>query len=335
MKVYSGQVSSNMVLLSVVYILGSLAAIALVLGLCLIDSGLVRRKNVLDTWVQKLVAALLAALGEAVAGYALWQYTFDKAFGVPQAFTQALKDWWLGGNLLKVPAANIDPTALPQADAQQVFFVFFLTFAMAAAALLHSSVIERIRPVALYTMSFVFGAVLLPVMAFLTWGPLSPLTTHGLHDFEGVLTIYVFIGTFALVLAQRLKPRLGTYDLHSSGSRPVPHNLSMVNAGSILIVIAIPLILLGSGFIAPGQGYTGSTSARAGSACCSPATPCPWWAAASWARHSPTGAARCSGCSTARSPASSSAGPSLTWPSPGGACCSAPAARWSRLAPTW
>jgi carbon-monoxide dehydrogenase large subunit len=263
-KVYSGQVSSDMVLLALVYILGSLAAIGLVLGLCLIDSGLVRRKNVLDTWVQKIVAALLAALGEAVAGYALWQYTFDKAYGVPNALSQALHDWWLFGNLLKVPAANIDPAALPEADSQQVFFVFFIAFAMAMAALLHSSVVERIRPVALYTISFLLGAVLMPVVAFLTWGPLSPLTTHGLHDYEGVLTIYVFVGTFALVLAQRLKPRLGTYDMHSSGSRPVPHNLSMVGAGMLLLLIAIPLILLGSGFIVPGQGYFGIDMSASG-----------------------------------------------------------------------
>ena len=264
MKIYPAQVSTDTVLLALVYILGTLAAFGLVLGLCLIDSGLVRRKNVLDTWVQKFVAALLAALGEAIAGYALWQYTFDKAYGVPQAFTQSLKDWWLFGNLLKVPAANINPAVLPDADSQQVFFVFFITFAMAIAALFHSSVVERIRPVALYITAFLLGAVLMPIVTFLTWGPLSPLTTHGMHDFEGVLTIYVFLGTFALVFATRLKPRLGTYEMHSSGSRPVPHNLSMVSAGAILIMVGIPLILLGSGFITPGQGYFGIDMSASG-----------------------------------------------------------------------
>ena len=257
MKTFPAQVSSDMVLLAFIYIAGTLAVFVLILGLCLIDAGLVRRKNVLHTWIQKLTAAFVAGLGQAIGGYALWQYTFNNAFGVPAPFGTALKDWWVGGAFLNTHAALINPNALPEADTQQVFFVFFVTFSMAVAALIHSSVVERIRSGALYAMSFVLGLIVVPVVAFLTWGPLSPLTARGLHDFEGVLTIYVFAGTWALVLAWRLRPRLGMHAPHASGARPVPHNLSLVGAGALLFMIALPLVMLASGFIAPGQGYYG------------------------------------------------------------------------------
>jgi hypothetical protein len=44
----------------VLYAVASLAVIVVVLGLTLIDTGLSRRRNVLDTVVQKLAAALIA-----------------------------------------------------------------------------------------------------------------------------------------------------------------------------------------------------------------------------------------------------------------------------------
>ena len=44
----------------VLYAVASLAVILVVLGLTLIDTGLSRRRNVLDTVVQKLAAALIA-----------------------------------------------------------------------------------------------------------------------------------------------------------------------------------------------------------------------------------------------------------------------------------
>lgn len=264
MKPFTGQVSSDMVLLAFIYIIGTMAVLGLIVGLGLIDSGLSRRKNTLNTWVQKIVAALIAGFGQALGGYALWQFTFDKAFGVPHPLKQAFTDWWPWGANLTTDAAHIDPKILPEADTQQVFFIFFVTFSMAVGAIIHSSAIERIKPAALYTMAFLLGFVLVPVVAFLTWGPLSPLTTRGLHDFEGVLTIYVFAGTWALVLAWRLRPRLGAITPHDSGARPTPHNVAAVGVGSLLICIALPFILLASGFIVPGSGYYGIDMTQSG-----------------------------------------------------------------------
>lgn len=67
-------------------------------------------------------------------------------------------------------AAYIDPKVLPQADVQQIFLVFFITFTMATMALIHTGVVERIKPVPFYVMSFVVGAVLSPLVGYLCWG---------------------------------------------------------------------------------------------------------------------------------------------------------------------
>ncbi|WP_267879908.1 hypothetical protein [Acetobacter papayae] len=62
-------------------------------------------------------------------------------------------------------------------------------------------------------MAFIAGLIFCPLAGYLTWGPLSPLTNLGLHDFEGVLPLYVFAGTWSLIVAWRLGPRAGVFSL--------------------------------------------------------------------------------------------------------------------------
>jgi ammonia channel protein AmtB len=199
-----------------------------------------------------------------LGGYALWQWQFNQAFGVPDALRTAIGDWWLFGGFMNTPANRIDPAALPEADVLQVFVPFFATFAMATMALIHSGVVERIRSGPLYIMSFVVGAVLSPLAGYLCWGSLSPLTNRGVHDFDGVFPLYIFAGTFALVLAWRLRPRLGAFTPHPSGSRPLPQAPGLVAVGVLLILFAKPFVSIGSGYIIPGQGFFGISMTSSG-----------------------------------------------------------------------
>ncbi|MGH6882875.1 MAG: hypothetical protein ACREFM_18280, partial [Hypericibacter sp.] len=206
---FTDQVSLEYVLLSFIYTVGAVSVLLVVVGLGFIDMGLVRARNVLVTWVQKLSAAVIAGFGTLLFGYAIWQWQFYEALGIPDPLISALKDWWIGGPASSTASVLLDPKLVPEADVQQVFLVFFVTFSMATAALIHSSVIERIKGAPLYWMSFVIGLVLSPLVGYLCWGPLSPLTNSGVHDFEGVFPLYIFSGTWALVLAWRLGPRRG------------------------------------------------------------------------------------------------------------------------------
>jgi ammonia channel protein AmtB len=258
------QLTTEMILLSFIYTVGAVAVVLVVLALGFIDVGLVRRKNALDTWVTKLTASLIAGGGTLVAGIGIWNWQFNQAFGVPNPLGQALKDWWTGGQFLTHYAGQIPFDKLPEADVQQVFAAFFVTFSLGTLALIHTGAMERMRPAPLYVMAFVIGLVLSPLVAYLCWGPVGLLTNHGTHDFDGIFPLYIFAGTWVLVLSWRLKPRLGAFGPHPSGTGPAPANVGFAAVGVLLIMFALPFIALGSTFIIPGTGVFGISMADTG-----------------------------------------------------------------------
>jgi ammonia channel protein AmtB len=258
------QLTTDNLLLSLLYSIGAVSVVLVVLALGFIDVGLVRRKNTLDTWIQKLVSALVAGGGTLVVGYGIWNWQFNSAFGVPNPLGQALKDWWLGGQFQTHFAGAINPKILPEADVQQVFLVFFIVFSMGTLALIHTGAMERMKPAPLYTMAAIIGLVLSPLVAYFCWGPVGPLTNHGTHDFDGIFPLYIFAGTWVAVLSWRLKPRLGAFTPHSSGSAPAAQNIGMVATGVLIIMFALPFIALSSGFVIPGQGFYGISFTQSG-----------------------------------------------------------------------
>lgn len=264
MKAFPAQASTDVIMSTFIYTVGAVAVVLVIVGLVFVDTGLVRRRNVLDTTVQKLGAAMVGGLGTLLIGYPIWQWQFNQAFGVPSPLWQAIKDWWMGGGFTTTASRNIDPKALPEADVLQIFLIFFVTFTMATMALIHTGVVERIKPLPLYVMSFVVGAVLSPLVGYLCWGSLSPLTLRGTHDFDGIFPLYITAGTFVLVLAWRVGPRLGAFTPHESGAKPASHNAAFVGIGVLLILFALPFITIGSGYIVPNVGFFGISFAKSG-----------------------------------------------------------------------
>jgi ammonia channel protein AmtB len=258
------QLGIDMLVLDVLYTVGAVSVVLVVLALCLVDIGLVRHKNTLDTWVQKLTAALVAGGGTLVVGYGIWVWQFNSAFGVPNPLWQGLRDWWLGGQFQTHFAGQISARILPEADVQQVFLVFFVVFSMGALALIHTGAMERMKPIPLYAMALVIGLVLSPLVAYFCWGPVGPLSNRGTHDFDGIFPLYIFAGTWVLVLSWRLKPRLGAFVEHVSGSKPSAQNVGLVGAGVLIIMFAVPFVALSSGWILPGEGFYGISMTSTG-----------------------------------------------------------------------
>ena len=262
---FKEQVSLGIFTFEIIYGFAAMSVLLVVLALCLIDAGLVRTKNMVDTFTLKIAAALIAGLSTIVVGYAIWQWSFNSAFGVPNPLSQALKDWWLFGNYMTDFAGNLDPKKVVEADINQVFVVFFMTFSMATMALIHSSVVERIKAAPLLVMSAVVGLLLSPIAGYLCWGPVSPLTNRGVHDFDGIFPLYIFAGTFSLVLAWRCRPRrgIGLGGTASNVERP-PTNLALVGIGVLLIMFALPFIAIGSGWFFPDVGFFGISMTTSG-----------------------------------------------------------------------
>lgn len=265
MAAFKDQVSLDVLFSDLFYGLAAMSVVLVVLGLCLIDGGLVRTKNIVDTWILKIAVAFVAGLGTIFIGYALWQWSFNSAFGVKSPLSQALKDWWLFGNYMTKFGGNIDPKVLPEADVNQIFVVFFMTFSMATMALIHSSVVERMKALPLLVTAAIVGVLLSPLAGYLCWGPVSPLTNRGVHDFDGVFPLYIFAGTFSLVFAWRVRPRRGVGVAGVPSAHERPHaNIAGVGAGILLIVFALPFIALGSGWVFPGAGFFGISMTSSG-----------------------------------------------------------------------
>lgn len=80
-QVFKDQATTQLFVEDALYSIAATSVIFIVLGLVMIDAGLARRKNVLDTVVQKIAASLIAGLGTFFFGYAIWNWQFYQAFG--------------------------------------------------------------------------------------------------------------------------------------------------------------------------------------------------------------------------------------------------------------
>lgn len=261
---FKQQVTSDLFALDTFYALATVCLLLVVGAVCLIDGGLVRRKNMLDTWMQKLVCALIGIAGMYFVGYAIWQIQYYQAFGVPHAVRQALKDWWAFGGNATTFSQNLDPSVAPQADVYQIFMVFCMAYTGVAAVLIHSAGLERVKAVPMYIISAVVGGIVGPVVLYYTWGSVSPLTNRGLHDYIGVYPLYIVVGVWALILAWRAGPRLGAFQPDRRTMGPAPSNFGMTALGITLLMFAAPFAFLGCGYWVSGSGYFGISLTTSG-----------------------------------------------------------------------
>ena len=258
------QVDNASVTQNLFFIVSSTAVVLALLGLILIDTGLVRRQNVLNTAIQKIIGFVIGAGAYMIAGFGLWNYQYYKAFGIEGSFTQAIKDWWLGGNYMTEYAQKIDPSAAPGAGNSQIFFVFLAIYGGFVCALVHTAASERIKAGPFYFMSAAIGGIIYPILLWLTWGSTSPLTNAGLHDFVGAFTAYIFAGIFGLVLTYRLKARSGLFPTATKPSTWAPNSVPLAALGVVVLMTAAPFIVMGCGFIVPDDGFYGISMTTSG-----------------------------------------------------------------------
>lgn len=261
---FTAQVSGTSFMEDTFYALATVSLFLVIAALGLIDGGLVRRKNLLDTWVQKLICASVAGLALTLIGFAIWEVQYYQALAVPDPVIQAIKDWWLGGNDMTALSQNLNPAVSPQADVFQIFVVFFVAFAAVGGALLHSAGLERVKAAPMYVISAIAGGLIIPIALYLTWGSTSPLTNAGVHDYVGTYSLYIVVGVWALIIAWRAGPRLGAFRPHPRTAGPVPHDWGTTAFGVALLLVCEPFLSLGCGYLVPGSGYFGISLTTSG-----------------------------------------------------------------------
>jgi ammonia channel protein AmtB len=253
------QLSTDQFAQNVLYTVGILACFMVLVGLILVDVGGVRRVNVLDNAIQKLIGFFIGVVGYAVVGFAIWMWQYYVAFGYPEPYWTAIKDWWLGGALTSEHAQRVDPAYWFGVSNTQLFIFYLGCFAGLLNVFLHLSVTERIKPRAYFAMCVPVSVVVWPVLVWLLWGSTSPITKLGFHDFFGVAVFYVFAGGFCLTLARRVGPRIGMFapDPRLPTGEARPYNLGHTTVGLALILMALPPIIASAGFWFPEAGYFG------------------------------------------------------------------------------
>jgi ammonium transporter, Amt family len=250
------QLTTNSLAQNIVYASGTLGALVILAGLLMVDMGGVRRVNVFDTVIQKLIAFFIGFVVYFLIGFAIWNWQYYVAFEIDQPYWTAIKDWWLGGNLSGALAQDMSLEENPMSAAlnnQQIFIFFLACFAGIINVLIGLAVTERIKASAYFVISAV-AAVVSSLLSWLTWGSTGPLTNEGYHDFFGAGFVYVFAGAVALMLVRRLGQRPGMYSPHRIVGDYRSYNLGITTIGLVLIITGLPFVILSCGFFFQPEG---------------------------------------------------------------------------------
>jgi ammonia channel protein AmtB len=237
------QVTTNQLLQNVVYASGTVGALIVVAGLVMLDAGGVRRPNVFNATIEKLVGFFIGFATYFLIGFALWNWQYNEAFEVANPLGQSIEDWWLGGTLANELAQNVDPAVFPGLNNFQIFIFFLASFAGIINILLHFAVSERMKASAYFITCFV-AAIVSSALSYLTWGSVGPLTNAGFHDFFGAGFVYMFPAGMALVFVLRLGRRPGMFEAHPKVAEYRTGNLWTLATGVLLIFAGLPMVIM-------------------------------------------------------------------------------------------
>jgi Amt family ammonium transporter len=246
-QVFPDQVSTNSLAQNIVYATGTVGALSIFAGLLLVDLGGVRRVNVLDAMIQKVIGFFIGFAVYFLIGFAIWNWQYYVAFDVASPYWQSIKDWWLGGALTNELAQTVDPEVNPGLNNQQIFIFFLACFAGIINVLIHFAVTERMKAAAYYVVCAV-AAIASSLLSWLTWGSTGPISNLGYHDFFGSGFVYVFAGAMGLVLTRRVGKRPGMYRPHPRIGEFRSYNLGVTVVGVILVFAGLPMVILSCGF---------------------------------------------------------------------------------------
>jgi len=170
-------------------------------GLALFYGGLVRKKNVLSTFMQSFAMMAVVTVIWAIVGYSL-------AFGPGTSFIGGFQHLFLHGvGLAPDPAYS---TTIPA----QTYMMFQLMFAIITPALITGAFAERMKFSALLAFLSLWSIFIYAPMAHMVWGKGGFLNAalggrFPTLDFAGGTVVHITSGVSALVCALYLGKRLG------------------------------------------------------------------------------------------------------------------------------
>jgi Amt family ammonium transporter len=191
-------------------------------GLALFYGGLVRKKNVLGTFMQSFILMALVTVIWGVCGYSLAFHSGNRFIG------------GLGYSFLRGVGAAPNPdyaATIPQ----QTFMIYQLMFAIITPALITGAFAERMKFSALCLFTSLWSLVVYTPMAHMVWGKGGLLNASlggaiPTLDFAGGTVVHITSGVSALVCALYLGKRLG----YPKAPMP-PHSVVLSFIGACLL----------------------------------------------------------------------------------------------------
>jgi Amt family ammonium transporter len=187
-------------------------------GLALFYGGMVRKKNVLGTIMQSVIAMGLVSIIWIVVGYSL-------AFG-PDIKGVIGNLSWFG---LKGVGLDPNPDYSGTIPAM-VFMAFQMMFAIITPALISGAVAERMKFPAYIAFIGLWSIIVYSTVAHWVWGVGGWIRNLGALDFAGGTVVHIISGVSALVACLVL----GKRKVRSS-EPALPHNIPMVVLGAGLL----------------------------------------------------------------------------------------------------
>jgi Amt family ammonium transporter len=185
-------------------------------GLAFFYTGLVRRKNALNTLMMTCVAISIGALIWMVLGYSL-------AFAPGTPFLGGLSFAMFNG-------VGAEPIAYAATVPALVFALFQGMFACITPAIISGAIVERMKFTAYLLFLSLWSLVVYAPVAHWVWGDGGWIHNLGALDFAGGTVVHVTAGIAALMCAWLLGAR------HDHRRAPlIPHN--------------VPFVLLGAGLL--------------------------------------------------------------------------------------
>ncbi len=213
-------------------------------GFALVETGLVRAKNVAHTMAMNFLVYSIGILGFWSVGFGL-EMGGVGALGTlgGDATLGGEASIWIGGKpfgLFGTRGFFLPPEAFTPAVA--AIFLFQMVFMDTAATIPTGALAERWKFASFVVVSFAISTVIYPLFANWTWGGgfLAQLGTnfglgHGHVDFAGSSVVHLTGGVVAFVGAKRLGARRGKFALDGT-PKPIPgHNLPLVVLGTFVL----------------------------------------------------------------------------------------------------
>src|SRR4051812_32476220 len=221
-------------------------------GFALVETGLIRAKNVAHTMSMNFGVYALGMFGFLVSGFALMCGGYNgTAIGGPVTLgglptlnhmvtvggaVNGDHGWGLFGTTgFFLTGSGYDAGAI-------VMFLFMMAFMDTTATIVTGACAERWSYKSFFIYSILIGGFIYPIFGCWVWGGgwLAQLgyrlgLGHGVVDYAGSGVVHLQGGALALVTAWLIGPRIGKYGKDGKVNPILPHHIPMVQLGTFIL----------------------------------------------------------------------------------------------------